>query len=170
MYGGRIVRDKLWFFGVYRQVGGERTVPGMFYNKNAGNPNAWAVDFGSIPAGLQQQPGAPGNDPADVAGHAAKQFNCPLVRTTERRKLRPGGALGSAHDAGSVKSSAVHPSRSPMPPGSRQSRQLLAELVGALSAPLPLREAQRRDTQSSNDPAVGADRRAGLCRPGRLHP
>ena len=45
MYGGRIVRDKLWFYGVYRQVGGERTVPGMFYNKNAGNPNSWVVDF-----------------------------------------------------------------------------------------------------------------------------
>ena len=45
MYGGRIVRDKLWFYGVYRQVGGERTVPGMFQNKNAGNPNAWTVDF-----------------------------------------------------------------------------------------------------------------------------
>jgi hypothetical protein len=45
MYGGRIKRDKLWFFGVYRQVGGERTVPGMFYNRNAGNPNSWVVDF-----------------------------------------------------------------------------------------------------------------------------
>ena len=45
MYGGRIMRDKLWFYTVYRQVGGERTVPGMFYNKNAGNPNSWAVDF-----------------------------------------------------------------------------------------------------------------------------
>jgi len=45
MYGGRIVRDKLWFYGVYRQVGGERTVPGMFENKNAGNPNSWTVDF-----------------------------------------------------------------------------------------------------------------------------
>jgi hypothetical protein len=45
MYGGRIKRDKLWFYGVYRQVGGERTVPGMFYNKNAGNPNSWVVDF-----------------------------------------------------------------------------------------------------------------------------
>ena len=45
MYGGRIVRDKLWFYGVYRQVGGERTVPGMFQNKNAGNPNSWTVDF-----------------------------------------------------------------------------------------------------------------------------
>jgi len=45
MYGGRIKRDKLWFYGVYRQVGGERTVPGMFYNKNAGNPNSWVVDL-----------------------------------------------------------------------------------------------------------------------------
>ena len=30
---------------IYRQIGGERTVPGMFQNKNAGNPNAWTVDF-----------------------------------------------------------------------------------------------------------------------------
>src|SRR4029450_7924656 len=40
MYGGRIVRDKLWFYGVYRQVGGERRVPGMFQNKKAGTPNS----------------------------------------------------------------------------------------------------------------------------------
>ena len=45
MYGGPIKRDRLWFYGVYRQVGGERTVPGMFYNKNAGNPNSWVVDL-----------------------------------------------------------------------------------------------------------------------------
>jgi Carboxypeptidase regulatory-like domain len=45
MYGGRIKRDKLWFYGVYRQVGGERTVPGMFQNRNAGNPDSWVVDF-----------------------------------------------------------------------------------------------------------------------------
>ena len=45
MGGGRIVRDKLWFYLTYRQTGGERTVPGMWFNKNAGNPNAWTVDF-----------------------------------------------------------------------------------------------------------------------------
>ena len=45
MYGGRLIRDKLWFYGVYRQVGGERTVPGMFENRNAGNPNSWVVNF-----------------------------------------------------------------------------------------------------------------------------
>ena len=42
MGGGRIIRDKLWFYATYRQTGGERTVPGMWINKNAGNPNAWA--------------------------------------------------------------------------------------------------------------------------------
>src|SRR4051812_35202175 len=45
MGGGRIVRDKLWFYLTYRQTGGQRTVPGMWINKNAGNPNAWTVDF-----------------------------------------------------------------------------------------------------------------------------
>jgi hypothetical protein len=45
MGGGRIIRDKLWFYLTYRETGGERTVPGMWVNKNAGNPNAWTVDF-----------------------------------------------------------------------------------------------------------------------------
>jgi Carboxypeptidase regulatory-like domain len=45
MGGGRIIRDKLWFYTTYRQTGGRRTVPGMWYNLNAGNPNAWTVDF-----------------------------------------------------------------------------------------------------------------------------
>jgi hypothetical protein len=45
MAGGRILRDKLWFYATYRQTGSERTVPGMWWNKNAGNPNAWTVDF-----------------------------------------------------------------------------------------------------------------------------
>nr|AAY89271.1 hypothetical protein [uncultured bacterium BAC10-10] len=45
MGGGRIFRDKLWFYLTYRQTGGERTVPGMWINKNATNPNAFNVDF-----------------------------------------------------------------------------------------------------------------------------
>jgi hypothetical protein len=45
MGGGRIIRDRLWFYLTYRQTGGERTVPGMWFNRNAGNPNAWTVDF-----------------------------------------------------------------------------------------------------------------------------
>jgi Carboxypeptidase regulatory-like domain len=45
MGGGRIIRDKLWFYLTYRQTEGKSTVPGMWFNKNAGNPNAWVVDF-----------------------------------------------------------------------------------------------------------------------------
>jgi hypothetical protein len=45
MGGGRIVRDRLWFYLTYRENYAENTVPGMWFNKNAGNPNAWNVDF-----------------------------------------------------------------------------------------------------------------------------
>ena len=45
MGGGRIVRDRLWFYLTYREWGAENTVPGMWINKNAGDPNAWTVDF-----------------------------------------------------------------------------------------------------------------------------
>ena len=43
--GGRIIRDKLWFYTSYRQAEGRSTIPGMWFNKNAANPNAWTVDF-----------------------------------------------------------------------------------------------------------------------------
>jgi Carboxypeptidase regulatory-like domain len=45
MFGGRLVEDKLWFYSSYRQTGGKSTVPGLFWNKNAGDPTKWVVDF-----------------------------------------------------------------------------------------------------------------------------
>ena len=45
MGGGPIKRDKLWFYASYREVYAENTVPGMFFNKNAGDPTKWLVDF-----------------------------------------------------------------------------------------------------------------------------
>ena len=45
MGGGRIIRDKLWFYMSYRRIATDNTVPGMWVNRNAGNPNAWTVDF-----------------------------------------------------------------------------------------------------------------------------
>ena len=41
MGGGRLVRDKLWFYVTYREVVAENTIPGMFFNKNAGDPTKW---------------------------------------------------------------------------------------------------------------------------------
>src|SRR5215831_4037176 len=45
MGGGRIVRDKLWFYFTYHETYGENTIPGMFFNKNAGDPTKWLVDL-----------------------------------------------------------------------------------------------------------------------------
>jgi hypothetical protein len=43
--GGRIIRDKLWFYATYQQSGAENSVPGMWWNRNAGDLNKWTVDF-----------------------------------------------------------------------------------------------------------------------------
>jgi hypothetical protein len=45
MGGGRIVRDKLWFYLTYREVVAENTIPGIFFNRNAGDATKWLVDF-----------------------------------------------------------------------------------------------------------------------------
>jgi hypothetical protein len=39
--GGPLKRDRLWFFYLGRAYGNGASVPGMFANANAGNPNAW---------------------------------------------------------------------------------------------------------------------------------
>jgi hypothetical protein len=45
--GGPIVKDRLWFFYNTRYTQSSNTLPGIYYNLNAGNPNAWlyAPDF-----------------------------------------------------------------------------------------------------------------------------
>src|SRR5688572_17582914 len=39
--GGPIAKDRVWFYANIREEGSERTVPGMFANANAGDPNKW---------------------------------------------------------------------------------------------------------------------------------
>jgi hypothetical protein len=39
--GGPLLQDKLWYFGVIRDQAAARSVTNMYYNLNAGNPNAW---------------------------------------------------------------------------------------------------------------------------------
>ena len=36
-----IVKDRLWFFGTIRAQGNSNYITNMYYNKNAGDPNAW---------------------------------------------------------------------------------------------------------------------------------
>jgi hypothetical protein len=42
--GGPIKKDRLWFYLNLREEGSERTVPGMFANKNAGDPSKWTYE------------------------------------------------------------------------------------------------------------------------------
>src|SRR5207247_8762668 len=42
--GGPIVRDKLWFFGTYRNMISRQNVASMWVNKNAGDPTKWTYD------------------------------------------------------------------------------------------------------------------------------
>ncbi len=39
--GGPIAKDKVWFFFQFRDQGSHRTIPGMFANKNMGDPTKW---------------------------------------------------------------------------------------------------------------------------------
>jgi hypothetical protein len=39
--GGPIVKDRLWFFYNTHYTQSSNTLPGIYYNLNAGNPNAW---------------------------------------------------------------------------------------------------------------------------------
>ena len=42
--GGPIKRDRMWFFGTYRDFGAHQVIPGGFWNKNTGDPNSWTYE------------------------------------------------------------------------------------------------------------------------------
>jgi hypothetical protein len=44
MTGGPLKRDRLWYFFAVRYNGSGNDIPGVFYNKSAGDPNKWNYD------------------------------------------------------------------------------------------------------------------------------
>ena len=44
MNGGPLMRDRLWFFYATRYAGSGTDVPGVFFNKNAGDPTKWTYE------------------------------------------------------------------------------------------------------------------------------
>jgi hypothetical protein len=42
--GGPILKDKLWYYMSVREQGQRRHILNVYYNKNAGDPNAWTYD------------------------------------------------------------------------------------------------------------------------------
>ena len=67
--GGPIKKDRLWFFYTTSYAGSGSTLPGMYYNKNAGDITKWLYepDF-NRPA---ENGNSPGHDQADAAADGA---------------------------------------------------------------------------------------------------
>ena len=157
MGGGRIIRDKLWFYLTYRaDRRPSSTVPGMWFNRNAGNPNAWTVDFDrSRPAfndNLER------NGIARITWQATPR-NKINVHWSEQYndQLDNEGGGTATHDAGSERPErSTSPRTSSRPPGRRRSR------AGCCSRPAGARTrrgtaiphaADRRHAQRPDDPA-----------------
>ena len=91
MGGGRIIQDKLWFYLTYREVVAENTIPGIFFNRNAGDPTKWLVDFDtSRPSyGDSVTRNAIGRLTWQVVTAQQSEFQpLPAVRQTEQRRRR----------------------------------------------------------------------------------
>ena len=72
-FGGPILRDKIWFFGAARYNVNEDYVAGLFWNKNANNPNAWTYEPDTSSPGLERAETAGHAAPRQLAGDAAQQ-------------------------------------------------------------------------------------------------
>ena len=86
MGGGRIIQDKLWFYATYREVVAENTIPGIFFNKNAGDPTKWLVDFDTSPSLFRGQRDPKCDRATHLAGVTAQQSEfqpLPAVRQAE---------------------------------------------------------------------------------------
>ena len=85
--GGPILRDKLWFFGNYRDFGSHDDILGMYGNQNAGNANAWNyVPDPNLKARNAVATHGHGAAP-DVAGDAAQQGRLLLRQPAGVRRL-----------------------------------------------------------------------------------
>ena len=168
MYGGRIWRDKLWFYSVFRQVGGERTVPGMFCNKNAGNPNSWVVDFDRSKQAFNNNLERQATIRLTWQATPRNKFNFHWAEQFNDANYDLGG--GTATTTPEASSRVLYiPSRQP------HATLVIADLgqvagrgrLGRVSGPVPLRAAQRRHLHPADDPAVGAGpARSRACSPG----
>ena len=94
MGGGRIVRDRLWFYLTYRESYAENTIPGMFFNRNGGDPTKWLVDFDTSRPAFNDTRRAELHRAHHVAGLAAQQDQLHGLRAVQLGATATGG--GSA--------------------------------------------------------------------------
>ena len=78
MNGGPIMRDRLWFFYATRYTGIGTDLPGIFYNKNAGDITKWTYD----------------PDFDRPANNSSSGSITPTLRlTAQLNRTQPGGSL-----------------------------------------------------------------------------
>jgi hypothetical protein len=99
--GGPILRDKLWYFAYGRSMVADNYVAGMFYNKNAGNPNAWTYD--PDPARQAIQDGAWRSAAARLTWQATPRNKFSIMWDEQRRCVGcPGATATQSPEAGAV--------------------------------------------------------------------
>ena len=76
MFGGRLVRNKLWFFSAFRQTGGESTVPGLWSGLQCAATKSFSLRSFASRSRACSRPPSPGS--AFMAFLASRQ-NCSSV-------------------------------------------------------------------------------------------
>src|SRR5687767_3937142 len=86
-YGGPILRDRLWFFGSYRNLDTQTAVEGVTANANAGNPNSWHWMSSPVNARLVQDRQMAIGRFAGQAGRSRLQVNYEYQKRCEGTPL-----------------------------------------------------------------------------------
>ena len=123
MGGGRIIRDKLWFYLTYRQTGGPSTrCRACGSTRTPAIPNAWTVDFDRTSQAFRRQPRSERHRAPHVAGHAAQQDQSATGRSSTTRPARQGRRHRDARRRKPRPYTLFQPSHINWPAGRRRSR------------------------------------------------
>ena len=95
MGGGRIIRDKLWFYSTYRQIGAEQHGARHVGQQERRQPERLDGRFRPEPAGVQTTPGAKRDRAPHVAGDAAQQVQPQLVGADTTTRTAKGGGTAT---------------------------------------------------------------------------
>ena len=98
-YGGPIVRDRLWFFGSYRNLDTQTAVEGVTANANAGLANRWDWMPSAVNARLVQDRQMAITRVAGQVGQSRIQVNYEYQKRCEGTPLTVGGQ--GCHNRGS---------------------------------------------------------------------
>ena len=152
--GGPVKRDRLWFYFNYRRYGSADAQPGIFANKNAGDPTKWTYDPDFSLQGRTDVEPQHLCAATDLAGEPAQQDHGVLRLPAGVHERGVGGRLGRVPQ---------HAARRRLDPGRLADQQLLrprAERAGnrrLLAQPEPRRAAEV--AVAGDEPPAGGSRR-----------